>query len=178
MRTRMALARGVVVLVMLLGVGSAQAGFEVVTNQLGTNATGILNLEVDGILYDVAFDFDFGLDIFGDPPFTFKNELQAINANEEVNFALNSVPEVVTVGPMRSDFYGIPFDFVALDYVVRRSDYSIVLANWVPVMDAQVENGSSTSSYAVFTVVPAPATVWFLSPAIAALGGRRRRRTM
>ena len=114
MRKRMLLGSAAVALA-FVGVGSAHAGFEVLTNQLGTNATGILNLEVDGILYDVEFDFDFGLDIFGDPPFTFKNELEAINANEEVNFALNSVPEVVTVGPMRSDFYGIPFDFVALD---------------------------------------------------------------
>jgi len=176
----MALRNGVVALVFLLGtasaqaVGTAQAGFEVVTNQLGTNATGILNLEVDGVLYDVEFDFDFGLDIFGDPPFTFNNELQALNPNEEVNFALNSEPMVTTVGPMRSAVYVIPFEFENLDYVVRASDYSIVLANWVQVQDAQLVYGSSPSSYAVFTVVPAAATMCLFGPAILALASRRR----
>jgi hypothetical protein len=32
-------------------------------------------------------------------------------------------------------------------------------------------------NYAVFTVVPAPATAWLLGPALVAPGGRRRKRT-
>ncbi len=156
MKTRRALARVVVVLVMLLGVGTAQAGFEVVTNQLGTNATGILNLEVDGVLYDVEFDFDFGADIFGAPPFTFNLELQAINANEEVNFALNSVPEVVTVGPEMSSNYIIPFDLEILDYIVRLSEYRLV-GQWLQVLDSDEVPQLDARTWAVFTEVTASA---------------------
>ncbi|MHC5016750.1 MAG: hypothetical protein ACYTGM_20025 [Planctomycetota bacterium] len=176
MKTRELLAGAVVALVLLLGVGSVQAGFLVQVDGTGTNATGILNLEVDGVLYDVEFDYDFGLDIFGAPPFTFNLELQAINANEEVNAALNSVPAVVTVGPMMSDHYAIPFEFENLDYAVRGSEYSL-LDQWQQVPNAQVVDGAALHSYAVFTVVPAPATMCVFGPAIFALGGRRRRRT-
>ncbi len=178
MKTQCASARAVAVLVLLLGAGTARAGdFIVVTDELGTNATGILNLEVDGVLYDVEFVFDFGLDVFGAPPFTFQLEIQAINAHEAVNIALNSEPLVTTVGPDWSKGYAVPFDFDELSYVIHGSQYSPVLADWAQVPNSHTVDQLMPFSYAVFTVVPTPATACLLVPALAMLGGRRRKRT-
>ena len=118
----------------------------------GSNATAIRNLEVDGVLYDVEFDFDFGADLFGAPPFTFNLEIQAINANEEVNLALNSVPEVVTVGPQMSDNYIVPFDIENLNYIVRSSEYPLI-GQWLQVPQSDMVPRLEPRTWAVFTEV-------------------------
>lgn len=64
-----------------------------------TNATGIENLVYDGLVYDVTFtsNEDALSAIYGDPPeFDFETGGEAVR--DSVLSALNSVPEVTTVG--------------------------------------------------------------------------------
>ena len=57
----------------------------------GTKATAILNLDVDGIIYDVEFLFATASEIYGPYPgnYTFKNNTEAVFAIEAANIALN-----------------------------------------------------------------------------------------
>ena len=84
---------------LLLGASAAQA-FEV--DFQGSNATGIRNLSVEGVYYDVTFLTDTGVSVYGEPPvfdFTGGNAEEAgVIAVNAVNAALNTIPAVQTVG--------------------------------------------------------------------------------
>ncbi len=54
---------------------------------------------------------------------------------------------------------------------------SHVLADWEQVPTADTVAQTKPFSYAVFTMVPAPAAAYLLIPALALLGGRGRQRT-
>jgi hypothetical protein len=98
----------VVALGLLLGISPAEAQPEVQTDETGRIAHGILNLEVAGVLYNVAFRAENALDVYGDPPaFDFPLEEAADDAAEAVRGALNSVPTVEWVGPPGGTLVGI-----------------------------------------------------------------------
>ena len=95
MRIGMTLRNGVVGLVFLLGTASAQAGFAVTFDTVDTTqATGILNLEVDGTFYNVSFtpNAQTAADVYGPFPGTydFKTSNAAKDAVDAVNAALNT----------------------------------------------------------------------------------------
>ena len=87
----------VVMMGLLLGASAAQA-FTVVVDDTGTNATAILNLQLGDDHYDVTFRSGSIEDIWGDEAFDFDQLGNAAEAADAVNAALNTVPEVVTVG--------------------------------------------------------------------------------
>jgi hypothetical protein len=99
------LATFVVTMGLLLGTSAAQE-FTVQVDGSGNNAYGILNLPVfnletqDTINYDVTFRFEPGGLVYPNPPadFDFRGET-VFSAIQAVVDALNSVPEVTTVGP-------------------------------------------------------------------------------
>jgi hypothetical protein len=94
------------VLTVLVFVPVSSQAFEVLVDSTGTNAYGILNLPVfnletqETINYDVTFRFEPGEDVYPNPPadFDFRGET-VFSAIQAVVDALNSVPEVTTVGP-------------------------------------------------------------------------------
>ncbi len=111
MRPRIALMNVVVALALLLGVRPAQAGFIVHVDGTGTNAIGISDLLVDGVLYNVDFRFDSAVTVYGNPQiFTFNSLDDAITANEAVNAALNTIDAILTVGPQTSSTYEIAYE--------------------------------------------------------------------
>jgi hypothetical protein len=120
MKTRNTILRNVVVaLALLLGAGAAQ-GQTVMCGSSpcvsGDNiATGILDLNVGGTLYDVTFVLTDAEDLYGPPPgfYDFTTENEAREAIGAVNDALNTVPTIFTVGETPSDVaaYRVPFDF-------------------------------------------------------------------
>lgn len=98
----------VVTMGLLLGASTAQET-EVIFE--GNNATGIKNLEVDTVLYNVKFLFDSAENIYGDPLiFDFPREAKALEASSAVRAALNSVEAVTTVGPWEDTEFLIGFD--------------------------------------------------------------------
>ena len=111
------MANGLVALALLMGASAAQAqgGVDLETSMpcgVGdTNATGITNLELDGVRYDVEFKFDFGSDLFTLPLFFFPTDLQALTTTAAVSDVLDTKPLVTTVGPQMSNFYDVPFEF-------------------------------------------------------------------
>ena len=116
-----------------------------------TNAIGILNLIVDGVLYDVEFRFDFGLDIFTTLPLTFINEQGAQAATIAVSDVLNTLPMVTTVD--QQNFFGVPFEFEPVfGFTVRSGEYFPAANEWQPLMNSSLS--PEPSSYADFTVVP------------------------
>ena len=83
----------VVALALLLGAGAVQAA-EVIIDESGTNATGILALDVDGTFYDVAFMNTIPLYLYGLGPnavFPFDSEEETIRANTEAEEVLQTV---------------------------------------------------------------------------------------
>ena len=154
----MALASIGILLGVTLGTGITQAQ-TVLVDGSGTNATGILNLEVDADLYNVEFLFDFGGDLFT-LPLLFPVELQALAATSAVANALNAESAVVTVGAdggINSDFYDIPFEFeLNVGWSVRSAEYFPIAGGGQPLMNPGLVPDLTPSSYAVFTPVPEP----------------------
>jgi hypothetical protein len=77
-----------------------------------TIVTGILNLPVDGLLYDVQFSFGAGPDFYGDAPgeYTFTDEASSTLAVDAVNSVLNALGDVTGVG-IGSILYHVPFEY-------------------------------------------------------------------
>jgi len=103
----------VVMMGLLLGASAAQA-FTVVVDDTGTNATAILNLQLGDDHYDVTFRSGSIEDIWGDEAFDFDQLGNAAEAADAVNAALNTVPEVVTVGTSAEPEYAIPFMLIGI----------------------------------------------------------------
>jgi hypothetical protein len=168
-----------VALALLLGAGAAQAATVICgTGECGpgdTNATGISNLELDAVLYDVEFVFDFGGDIFT-IPLRFPTSELALAATSAVSDALNTESLVTTVGPQMSNFYDIPFEFeLETGWSVRSADYFLIAGGWQPDLgNAGLVPEATPSSFAVFTSVPEPSMSLLTVAALATLGVVRR----
>jgi hypothetical protein len=197
----MALANGVVALVVLLGAGAAQAATVLCGVDLGTstpcgvgdtNAIGILNLDVPGADprgYNVEFIFDSAADTLT-LPLAFDSSLSALAAVQAVSDAFNThVPDVMTVNQLAGSavplslksFYAVPFDFTPGDlpgsgWSVRYAEYFPLAEGWQPRMEVgSVPTLFGFSSFAVFTVVPEPSTAALTALGLVGLAMRRRR---
>ena len=195
MKTRMALRNGVVAMVFALGVGSVQAGFTVQFDPLDDERViAINNLDVNGTPYDVTFTLSttaqnvYGtFDLMGNN-YDFNTIDAAQSAANAVVDALNTIAFDVTVGSPNEGFGSILFRVPYASDVVFDLDTVIFwegARGFDPPTSWTVPGKSDGDSYnlgervyARFAVVPAPATAWLLAPVIAALGGRRRRRTI
>jgi len=92
------LATIVVSMGLLLGTSAAQDPLVIFE---GNVAHGIQNLDVDGVLYNVAFKNNLATDIYGEDLqlFDFDTNAAALIAAKAARDALNTVPEVTRVGP-------------------------------------------------------------------------------
>jgi hypothetical protein len=181
-RLGLAGASTVAALALLLGAGTAQA-FTVLSE--GGNATGILNLIVDGTHYDVAFEFDTADEIYGPEPGTydFDNDQATQEAMNTVNDALDTEPSVMSVGEAFDIYYEIPYAFEN-DFVSVREALYVDLTNavlgtpaWLQRTDRQLRPFQESKTYAVFTPAPEPATALLQVAAlvgVAAIGRARR----
>ncbi|MDJ0850998.1 MAG: PEP-CTERM sorting domain-containing protein [Myxococcota bacterium] len=152
--------------------------------RIGDTALGILNLEVEGgdpRGYNVLFDSDTALGVYGDPPvFDWNSNDEAVAAVDAINDALNAEAmsadgPIEGVGGVSARFYFVPFGSDDGAFVARtgfRSDLE-----W-ELFPGTSENLLSTFAvYADFTVIPEPSTVMLLGLGFVGLGfvGRRRR---
>lgn len=183
----MAVATGLVALALLLGAGAAQAFTVQFT---GENATGILNLEVGSTFYDITFRHETAQDIYGAVPvFDFTTSEGAEAAMEAVNDALNSEPDVMSVGPAYSIVYEVPFEFLGeilgIDFVngreavyVETPSTNLGTPAWLQRTDPQARPFEVRKTYAVFTVVPQPGTAVLMGLGLGglAVAGRSRQK--
>ena len=149
----------VVTMGLLLGASAAQA-FEVEVDETGTNATAIRNLEFNGELYDVTFLYSSTDDIWGDEAFDFDDFTVAADAVVAVNDALNTVPEVVTVGPESGEQYALPFAQSGIFVDVQVGAQNSTDNEWVYSGSSYTNVATTNETYAKFSqvsiVVPAP----------------------
>jgi subtilisin family serine protease len=132
---------------------SEQSSYYTVIQDPVGNATGILNLEVDGVLYDVELKRDFGADLFT-LPLIFNSEQEALAAVQAVSDALNAFSEVTTVNQQMNIFYDVPFDFSgSFGWSVRSAEYFTGAGGWQPFSGSSVVPNLSASSFAIFTEV-------------------------
>jgi hypothetical protein len=175
------MANAVAALTFLLGVGAAQAEQVIFS---GDNATEILDLQVGSTLYDVIFLYDKAENIYPTPLFDFDTSLKAEAAMEAVAAALNTEPDVMSVGPAHEISYLVPFNLGSImgdPFVNSRMGYyfdlnSAVPPEWLRSSNPQERPLDTIQSYAAFTVVPEPAPSWLSGSAIAVFGVLARRR--
>jgi hypothetical protein len=190
-RIAKAVPKGLLALMFVLGVGTAQAetvlcGMDLETSmpcgEGDANAIGILDLEVDGIPYDVEFRFDVAADTLT-LPLTFDSNLKALAAAGAASDALNSLPTVETANQLVSppadlaskSFYDVPFEFSpSSGWSVRSAEYFPVAGGWQPLMEVGAVPNLEFSSFALFTVVPEPRATLSIVAALATLGVIRR----
>jgi len=148
----------VVTLGLLLGTSAAQA--QTVISSAG-NATEILDLEVNGVLYNVEFVSDNGLGLYGEPPvFPFSGgQTDTINAANAVNDALNNAEERIdTVGPdgsAHTNDYLIGFDTEEIITPIFIAVRSFASADWQLDFEGFEEIGLRiVAMWAKFTEVP------------------------
>jgi hypothetical protein len=120
----------------------------VILDGSGTNATGIQNLAYDGLVYNVTFVEDDLSVIYGDPP-EFDFEAGADGARDSVLSALNSVPEVRTVGPSTLSEFHIPIG-TPEPWYTSAGEY--LSGDWFSGATNHVSLGTSRT-WAKFTVV-------------------------
>jgi hypothetical protein len=138
----------VVMMGLLLGASAAQA-FTVVVDDTGTNATAILNLEFNGAHYDVTFRFGSIEDIWGDEAYDFHQLNLAVDASEAVNDALNTEPEVVTLGTGTTFDYAIPVGASDIFASVQLNEY--MGDAWVHLGGTTRPRTAEGETYARFT---------------------------
>ena len=180
-----ALATGVIVVGLLLGTSTTNAAV-VIIDGTGTNATGIEDLQVGVLFYNVEFVFDSARNLYGDLPgdfpFSDSGPTTVVDANAAVNAALNGVPLVVTVGPVTSSNYFIGFDSEPVGPVVIHTDSSYASTSddvWLLDVPLSVFDFNANATYADFTLVsqvPVPAAVWLFGSGLLGLVGMARRK--
>jgi hypothetical protein len=173
-------------------VGTANAAFSLDLDPTdNNNALGIRNLELDGVPYNVEFQFGSSNEIYGLPPqfdFTaFNAEEQIAAAMIKVNTALNSDAAVQTVGPAKSDLYNIGGDWdpnnSGLILALASAYNDRTLREWDTAKEESILSTgvrvipiSKLDTYAKFTVVPLPSAVWLLGSGLLGVIGFRRKR--
>lgn len=172
--------------ILVFGPISSQA-FTVEIDSSGTNALGIRNLEVDSVLYNVAFRYGSSNDIYGAPPdLLFEGEDASAVATAAVNTALNSEDSVRTVGPQTSELYNIgagvdinyPQFLMAFTsaYDDRTPfEWDIAKAKDEGLLGVNIIGLDVLATYADFNPVPIPAAGWLLGGGLIGLLGLRRR---
>jgi hypothetical protein len=147
-------------MVVLLLVAGPVAAFEVQFS--GSNATGILDLDVNGTLYDVTFPFDTATNVYGSPIGTFLfDEFEAIDAIDAVNTALNTESAVTTVGSDTSRSYNIGYDIENSLVWVRQAESNS--GDWVRLTGIIWESKVLGLTYAVFETAastPVETSTW------------------
>jgi hypothetical protein len=134
-------------MVVLLLVPGSVAAFEVQFS--GSNATGILDLDVNGTLYDVTFEFDTAENLYGAPPGIFLiDEFVASDAVVAVNAALNTESAVTTVGSDNSSVYTIGYDFENSFVFVRQGES--LIGEWIEIPGISGAVKTEDFTYAVF----------------------------
>ena len=107
---------------LLLGAGAVHAA--TVTHDPAGNATGILDLEVNGDFYDVEFLWGRGLDLIG-VPVEWPNQTSAVFAVDAIVLVLAAeATSVTTVGPASdmSDFFDVPYQIVGANARIVRGN--------------------------------------------------------
>ena len=141
---RLAVMISAVVLILVPGSGAA---FEVQFS--GSNATGILDLDVGGTPYDVTFQSDTADNIYGTPPGTFLfDEFAAADAIDAVNSALDTESAVTTVGSGNTSDYNIGYDFENAIVFVRQASYTS--GDWTRLSGVIFHQKDEQNTYAVF----------------------------
>jgi hypothetical protein len=173
-----------IALVFLLGASAAQALTVLCgATECGpgdTNATGILNLDFPGgdpLGYNVEFLFASAEDIWGSPAivFDFNTAIPAIAASVALSAALNTKPEVVTVGPNMEDRSRIPYEPLIGDNLLTDDQvYEMTGGMWDS--EGGTWSDSDTLTYAKFNVVPEPGTGALLGLGLMGLGVASHRR--
>ena len=159
----------------------------------GGRATGIVGLDVQGVLYDVSFQNNYYNSIWGYGPATFGvvctepgesgehpcglDPSPAIPAINAVNSVLSErgVSEILFDDGLLSSFYVVPYLFDRLAESGLIGAYTG--AEWV--YSGEIRSGSPVlRPFAVFTPsIPIPAAAWLFGSALAGLGFMRRRQT-
>ena len=177
--------------VLLLIIASSVQAATVVFEDGTTQAIGILYLDLDGTLYNVAFTAPdtTAAEAYGDFPgeLPFDRFDMARLAADEVNSELNSAG-ALTVGAEESS--GAPFYRVAwVSGALGEGEDKIEaigfweaakgdgdLDPWVTNIEPDVDSYNfGERLWANFTVVPIPATAWLLGAGLIGLLGLRRR---
>jgi hypothetical protein len=163
-------------LVFLLGAGAAQAARVI---DIGGTGLQILDLELDGQIYDVEFIFDNANNIYGSNPTTmdldFMSRSDSDAAVGAINDALDQEGDIFSVNESSSFLYTVPFEVDG--QTMERSVGFEKEANWVRWPDSSKTLASNAGSYAKFTVVPEPSTALLMGLGLVGLGaaGRSRR---
>ena len=174
-----------------LAFSSANA-FEVIFDGTGTNATGIMGLEICagggtgcGKFWDVAFEFDADHtaantgDIYATPP----NQGGALNAVAIINAALGT-SAAVTVGEFgtaASDVYYGPYLYNDASCASPGNGTCTAQGDgffgWgvLPVSDVEIALDSAVQVARFTQVVPVPPAVWLFGSALGMLGWVRHR---
>jgi hypothetical protein len=129
-----------------------------------TVVTGILNLPVDGLLYDVQFTYGGASEFFDNPPgeFAFTDAASSTLAVDAVNSVLNALGDVtgVGLGGLAGSNFNLPFSSYQTGSIWwlngRMGNVNSGGTNWSQFPDTVSDLlyiGDETTSWAVFTEI-------------------------
>jgi len=136
---------------LLLGVSSAQAATVIFS---GDTATGIEDLDVNGVSYNVEFVFNSAINVYGNPRvFDFNSSNDAITAVEAVIAALSGEPAVTGVGPQSSQSFRIGYsESEIFGFSLINSWQGRYLGSFWGDPNIEKDGADDVRSYADFTV--------------------------